>query len=52
MISEGHDVETASQMVDTMQSLRVLGGGGCTWPSGLPQRQKANIAQALRSAIT
>ena len=28
MISEGHDVETASQMVDTMQSLRVLGGGG------------------------
>ena len=28
MISEGHDVETASQMVDTMQSLRVWGGGG------------------------
>ena len=26
MISEGHDVETASQMVDTMQSLRVGGG--------------------------
>ena len=23
MISEGHDVETASQVVDTMQSLRV-----------------------------
>ena len=51
MISEGHDVETASQMVDTMQSLRV-GGEGCTWPSGLPLRQKANIAQALRPAIT
>ena len=48
MIIEGHNVETASQMVDAILS----GGGGVPGFNGCPLRQKANVAQVLRSVIT
>ena len=49
MIIEDHDVETASQMVDAMQSSRV---GAAYLALTVFLRQKANVAQVLRSVTT